>query len=257
MIYADDCDFVTEDENIQKATLKIATEVLKENKLIVNEGKTEVTILKRGNKQSEEGWRNTIKLGSLLGDKEDIRRRKQLSCTALRNLSKLWHKKNLTTLKTRLRLYETLVKSILLYNASTWGLTVNDEKELNSFHRRQLREVAGIKWPHRIRNKKLYKMTKSKPVSVEITERRWKMLGHTLRMPPNTPARRAMKYFFEKRSNKKFRGRKRATIITTINRDIRITKKIELKSIHKRFAAITESLIMSRIFTQSFYFSRH
>ena len=51
------------------------------------------------------------------------------------------------------------------------------------------------------------------------------MLGHTLRMPPNTPARRAMKYFFEKRTNKKFSGRKRATIITTINRDISTTKK--------------------------------
>ena len=44
-------------------------------------------------------------------------------------------------------------------------------------------------------------------------------------MPPNTPARRAMKYFFEKRANKKFKGRKRATIITTINRDISRTKK--------------------------------
>ena len=225
LIYADDCDFVTEEESIQKATLKIATDVLKENNLLVNEGKTEVTILKRGDNQSEEGWRNTIKLGSLLGDKEDIRRRKQLSCTAMRNLSKLWYKKNLTTLKTRLRLYETLVKSILLYNASTWGLTINDDKELDSFHRRQLREIVGIKWPHKIRNKKLYEITKSKPISVDITERRWKMLGHTLRMPPNTPARRAMKYFFEKRTNKKFRGRKRATIITTINRDISTTKK--------------------------------
>ena len=30
-----------------------------------------------------------------------------------------------------------------------------------------------------------------------------------------------------------------------------------LKSIHKRFAAITDSFIMSRIFAQLFYFSRH
>ena len=74
-----------EEVSPQKATLKIATEVLKENNLIVNVGKTEVTILKRGYNKSEEGWRNTIKLGSLLGDKEDIRRRKQLSCPSMRN----------------------------------------------------------------------------------------------------------------------------------------------------------------------------
>ena len=43
-------------------------------------------------------------------------------------------------------------------------------------------------------------------------------------MPQESPARKAMKYFFEERSNRKFKGRKRATIITTINRDIQITK---------------------------------
>ena len=35
-----------------------------------------------------------------------------------------------------------------------------------------------------------------------------------------------MKYFFEKRTNKRFRGRKRATIVTTINGDIKRIKSI-------------------------------
>ena len=165
-------------------------------------------------------------IGYLLGDKEDINRRKNLACIAMRELSKLWYKRNLTTMKTRLRLYESLVKSILLYNYCTWALTKKDEKEIDSFHRRQLRNIIGIKWPNRIKNKNLYKITDTKPISVEITKRRWKMLGHTLRMNPNTPARRSMKYFFEKRSKKKFKGRKRATIITTINNDITRTKRI-------------------------------
>ena len=50
------------------------------------------------------------------------------------------------------------------------------------------------------------------------------MLGHVLRMDKNSPARQAMKFFFEKRSNKKFLGRKRTTIVTTINSDIQKTK---------------------------------
>ena len=54
------------------------------------------------------------------------------------------------------------------------------------------------------------------------------MFGHPLRMNENTPARKAMKWFFEAPpvNVKKFRGRKRATIITTLNRDIESTKQI-------------------------------
>ena len=51
----------------------------------------------------------------------------------------------------------------------------------------------------------------------------WKMLGHVLRMDSNTPARMAMKFFFENRNEVNYRGRKRASIHSTINRDIRNT----------------------------------
>ena len=55
------------------------------------------------------------------------------------------------------------------------------------------------------------------------------MLGHVLRMNKDSPARKAMKFYFEKRSNKKFLGRKRTTIVTTINNDI---QKTELTTQH-------------------------
>ena len=127
-------------------------------------------------------------------------------------------------MKKRIQLYESLVKSILLYNCSTWGLTKTSEKKLDSFHRRQLRKILNIKWPRTINCKKLYLITNTKPLSIEIAERRWKMLGHVLRMDKDSPARKAMKFYFEKRSNRKFIGRKRATIVSTINRDIYKTK---------------------------------
>ena len=64
-------------------------------------------------------------------------------------------------------------------------------------------------------------------MSVDITTARWKMLGHTLRMDEKTPVRLAMKYYFQVPPNaKKFRGRKRTTIVTTINRDIQRTKTL-------------------------------
>ena len=102
-----------------------------------------------------------------------------------------------------------------------------DEKNLDSFHRKQLRQVIGVFYPNKITNKKLYEVTKSRPLSIDITKARWKMFGHALRMDERTPARKAMRYFFQvPDSATKFRGRKRATIITTLNRDIQRTKEL-------------------------------
>ena len=84
--------------------------------------------------------------------------------------------------------------------------------------------VIRMNWPYKISNKKFYEVTGSKPLSITITERRWKLLGHIMRLPSDCPARKAMRYFFEKRSNKLFKGRKRTTIYTTLNEDIRRTK---------------------------------
>ena len=81
-----------------------------------------------------------------------------------------------------------------------------------------------------------------------MTERRWKLLGHILRLPADCPASKAMRYYFEERTNKKFVARRRTTIITTVNEVIRRTKEkhtdfsitplISLTSTQKR---ITES----------------
>ena len=209
MEYADVCDFVTEMERKKERIFDYAKKVLTENNLLVNEEKTENITIKRGTKEEEAEWRNVIKLGSKLGDREAIKRRKELSNVAISNNETVWKKKWKRKVKTRLRLYETLVKSILLYNCDTWGLSQSDHRKVNSFHRQQLRWVIGIKWPHRISNKKLYKVTDTKPLSITITERRRKLLGHILRLPADYPARKAMRYYFEERTNKKFMGKKR------------------------------------------------
>ena len=225
IIYADDCDFITEMEKKKDLVYEKSYNILRDENLIVNDDKTEHTIIRREKKREEENWRNTIKLGSMLGDKKDIQRRKELSNTAMRNNENIWKRKWKVKLSTRIKLYNTLVKPILLYNCGTWGLSKTDQNKLNSFHRRQLRRILGVKWPHRISNIKLYDKTNSVPLSKTISERRWKLLGHIMRLPKDCPARKAMSYFFEVRSAKKFRGRKRTTIITTLNDDIKRTKE--------------------------------
>ena len=143
---------------------------------------------------------------------------------SLHKFSEIWNRYKVK-MKKKVQLYGALVKSILTYNCGTWGMSKTDEDKFDSFHRQQLRHTLNIKYPHKIRSKQLYTITKTHPISADIARARWRMLGHTLRMKENTPARRAMKFFFENTGGKKFRGKKRTTIVTTINKDIERTKK--------------------------------
>ena len=83
--------------------------VLAEDNLDVKETKTEDTILRRNkhdrkNKQTNEPWRETIKLGSKLGDKEDIVRRKQLARVKLIQMKKILKRKKVVRLKKKMKL---------------------------------------------------------------------------------------------------------------------------------------------------------
>lgn len=53
MIYADDCDLLTEEEDIRAVVNEKVTEILGKGNLLVNEEKTEHTTLKRGDRNTE------------------------------------------------------------------------------------------------------------------------------------------------------------------------------------------------------------
>ncbi|XP_033121518.1 uncharacterized protein LOC117120598 [Anneissia japonica] len=120
--YADGVDFISLNE---KANVDLIGVHLILFNLKVNKDITEYTVIKR-KEPVKENWRLTKKLGCLLGDKEDITRRKQLAVNAM-NKKALWNRKGKIRLKTRLRLYNSLVKPVLLYNSYTLALTKDDE----------------------------------------------------------------------------------------------------------------------------------
>ena len=58
-------------------------------------------------------------------------------------------------------------------------MKIQDEKKLDCFHRKQLKQILMIRWPGKIRNNELCeKKPHSKPVSTEVTKQRWNLLGH-------------------------------------------------------------------------------
>ena len=96
----------------------------------------------------------------------------------------------------RLRLNNSFVLPVLLYNIGTWGLTQKQNDQLDSFHRSQLRQIIGMRWPHRISNKALYCRCKCGPLSIRTLEARWRLFGHVLRLPRDVPVQKFINEYF-------------------------------------------------------------
>ena len=97
MIYADDCDFITMEVRTKQYINDNADRILIQHNLLVNTDKTENTTLVRypgKNGAEKEKWRQVKKLGSLLGDREDIARRKQLSNVSMHKFTEIWSRRS-------------------------------------------------------------------------------------------------------------------------------------------------------------------
>jgi len=85
-------------------------------------------------------------------------------------------------MQTKVRIYAAIVRSTLLYGAETWTLKVADKRKLDVFDRGKLRKIAGIHWFDKISNEKLMAMVNLPKLEAMVMRKRWKWLGHVLRM---------------------------------------------------------------------------
>jgi hypothetical protein len=95
-------------------------------------------------------------------------------------MSTIWRAYYLS-IKTKLRIFNACVKSVLLYGCETWYVTRNIERKLQSFINRCLRSILRIWWPKIISNEDLWKLTESGDINLEIRRRKFECIGHTLR----------------------------------------------------------------------------
>ena len=124
----------------------------------------------------------------------------------------------------KVRVYRTYIEP-LRYNSETWTLTSKLTDAIDSFHRRLLRIAINIKYPRIIKNEKLYALTQEIPLSQKIRKRRLTLLGHILRLDPETPAQKALKYFMT--PHPKPVGGQKKTWIGLITKDLKKTLKDE------------------------------
>jgi hypothetical protein len=231
IIYADDTDYISTSREYLETIEAEASRILGDWNLSVNAGKVEKTVLCRREEKDMEEWRKVKKLGTLLGDSEEAKRRKQLASAAFQKLKNIWSNKTNNKISTarRIRLYETYITPILTYNAGTWALTKKEIQQLDAFRRRHFRLILGICYPNIISNKELYRRCKAQELDTIIRTSRWKLLGHTLRMADNTPAKLAMIRYFEPASEG-FVGRPRTTIPVLLNNDL---KEVNPQTLHR------------------------
>jgi len=98
-------------------------------------------------------------------------------------LDRVWKNRRLS-LNTKLRLYTSLVQSILLHGSETWTLTKGDTARLQAFHTKAQRRILNLKWYDFVTNDSVRSQTKLTDLPLIIADRRHSLLGHCL--PPTT-----------------------------------------------------------------------
>ena len=68
-----------------------------------------------------------------------------------------------------------------MYGSETWKMNRSNEKKIDVFQSKCLRQILKISWKEREPNVEILKMADIEPLSWEARKRRWKFIGHVLR----------------------------------------------------------------------------
>ena len=111
-------------------------------------------------------------LGSIInetgGTDEDITARIRKAQSAFSMLMPVWKEKCIR-LQTKLRIFDTNVKSVLLYGSETWRSTKLLIKKLQTFINKCLRRILNIRWPEVISNDELWGRTHQSRIEESIS----------------------------------------------------------------------------------------
>jgi len=122
---------------------------------------------------------NFTYLGSIISKdntaQKDIKSRLGKARNSFAILRPIW-KSNQYTLKTKMKIFNSNVKSVLLYASECWRIIQSDLKKIEGC----IRKICRIFWPNKISNEELFKKTGCCNISLEIKKRRLRWLGHVL-----------------------------------------------------------------------------
>ena len=140
----------------------------------------------------------------------------------------LWNRREIS-LRTKLRVFEASVRSVLVYGCETWPLRVEDVRKLESFDHWCLRIIAKIKWSDFISNDEVrlrcYGITRLGDL---LQKRRLQWFGHVVRRDEGELVRQVVDPK-PKRGWKCRLGGQVKTWLATVKRDV---DKLGLVKVH-------------------------
>ena len=188
--FADDIAVMAEGESDLQVAVDKIVDVSSSMGMCISAAKTEIQFLGKGNiafqikvnEQQLQQTENFVYLGGNIstndGSGKDIERRIGLARGMLQTLNRIWTSKELSK-QTKMRVYETLVKSVLQYNSETWTLKEKDESRLIVFEMTCLRKIEGVTRRDRIRNEEIRgRLHVQQDIVGDITKRRIRYFGH-------------------------------------------------------------------------------
>jgi len=193
--FADDISLMTENESDLQTQVDLLQESSKRFGLKISTAKTEIQCISRNPTASMsikidgtelKQVEDFTYLGGVISSdgrcEHDIGRRIGLATGAASALNTIWASKEIRN-DTKVRVYETLVLSILLYNSETWTLKEVDKNRLRVFEMSILRRICGVTLRDRWRNDDIRVLLRIElDIVARIQRRRLTYFGHILRM---------------------------------------------------------------------------
>ena len=125
------------------------------------------------------------------GTDRDVTARIGKARTTFVMLENIWVSGGIS-MRTKLRIFNSNVKSVLLYGCETWRATQTMQRKIQTFFNTCLRRIYKIQWQEKIRNEDLWERAGQEPVAKQILRRKWGWIGHTLRKPASSTTRQAL-----------------------------------------------------------------
>ena len=116
------------------------------------------------------------------GTDEDIKSRIGKAWHVFVTLKPVWNNRKIL-INTKLTIFNSNVKSVLLYGSETW-------KHTKALDLNVKRQILRIRWPDTISNEQLWRRTQHIPEVIK--ERKWRWTGHILRRDPTSITRQAL-----------------------------------------------------------------
>jgi hypothetical protein len=118
-------------------------------------------------------------IDNLGGSDKEVNIRIGKSRTAFNMMGSIWKSRDIS-LKTKVRLFNSNVKTILLYGSETWKTTKSLLHKLQVIINNCLRCLLNIRWPEKIYNKELWQKTNQPPAEEELKRRKWRKPKHNI-----------------------------------------------------------------------------